>query len=158
MQNGAPRQSATRTQPNSRSTLRPNRRRYCSGVDQNAPGLARTHVWTVIKHHRGQCLAEACPWCTRPPSREPSSDTAPLLHHVWFTALITRIRGTGNSRTEDEFAWAKVPKWAPPLVIYPSAPATEGDPRETWPIMDKYSRVLAARPCGMAYRADDGSA
>ena len=127
-------------------------------IDQNAPGLARTHVWTVIKHHRGQCLAEACPWCTRPPSREPSSDTAPLLHHVWFTALITRIRGTGNSRTEDEFAWAKVPKWAPPLVIYPSAPATEGDPRETWPIMDKYSRVLAARPCGMAYRADDGGA
>ena len=115
-------------------------------ISPHASGIASTHVWSVVKHHHNECPGGECQWCTRPPLRQPSSDTAPLLHHVWFTALITRIRGTGFNLPESCFKWAKVPKWAPPLVIYASAPQQDGEPNDTWPPVDKYSRILTTQP------------
>ena len=116
------------------------------GVQPHTTSLACTHVWTVVKHHHQQCTGGECRWCTRPPARPPSSHSAPLLHHVWFTALITRIRGTGNSLSETSFKWARVPKWAPPLVVYKAAPVEDGDPNTTWPPIDEYSRLLTTHP------------
>ena len=114
-------------------------------VRPDTPGIARTHAWSVVKHHHSLCKNETCQWCTRPPARPPTTDTSPLLHHIWFTALITRIRGTGNSLEEKHFKWARIPKWAPPLVIYASTPSSDGDPNLTWPPVDIYSRVLTTQ-------------
>ena len=79
-------------------------------VRPDTPGIARTHAWSVVKHHHSLCPSKTCQWCTRPPARPPAKDTSPLLHHIWFTALITRIRGTGNSLDESKFKWARIPR------------------------------------------------
>ena len=65
--------------------------------------------------------------------------------NIWFTALVTRIRGTGRDLDETQFKWAKVPNWAPPLVVYKNVPTKDGDPSETWPPIDEYSRILATQ-------------
>ena len=118
-------------------------------------GLACTYAWTAIKHKRGECQNDACEWCLRTPAREPSASSSPLLHHVWFTTLITRIIPIGAAKfPEAHMGWREIPRWAPPLIVYNTAPSEDGDPLTTWPLPAgyRYNRVLTTLPNGHEYR------
>ena len=60
-----------------------------------------------------------------------------IMHHVWFVSLVTRIRPRQDPPPQADpridIDWAKVPRWAAPMVIYNSFPLTDGPPRQTWP-------------------------
>ena len=101
-----------------------------NGGGLNAPklGLARTHVWSAVPH---ASKGAACEFCTKPVH----SDNDKIMHHVWFVALVTRIRKARTPAKEMSIAinWAGVPRWAAPMVIYNTFPVTQGPPRATWP-------------------------
>ena len=64
------------------------------------------------------------------------------MHHVWFVALVTRIRAAKAPSPEININidWTGVPRWAAPMVIYNSFPLTHGPPRETCPKPSRFGR------------------
>ena len=108
-----------------------------NGGGLNAPtrGLARTHVWSAVPH---ATTGPAYEFCSTPVS--PRNDG--LMHHVWFVALVTRIRAAKAPSPEININidWTGVPRWAAPMVIYNSFPLTHGPPRETWPEPSRFGR------------------
>ena len=100
------------------------------GLNAARTALARTHVWSAVPH---ASKGYACEFCKIPVA--PANDD--IMHHVWFVSLVTRIRPRQDPPPQADprinIDWAKVPRWAAPMVVYNSFPLTDGPPRQTWP-------------------------
>ena len=97
-----------------------------NGGGLNAPssGWARTHVWSAVPHAQE---GKVCKFCDEP------GNSSGALHHVWFVALITRLRHAETARNMHEIDWSHMPRWSDPVCVYDRFPAQHGRPEDTWP-------------------------
>ena len=103
------------------------------GFAAPAEGLARTHVWTAVPHASS---GSSCKWCTLPAGIYGNDN----VHHLWFVAIITRLRNASTIKRCGDIEWDKVARWSPPLTVYSAFPLCAGAPRFTWPEPDPNSR------------------